>query len=385
MNSTKTIDVRTGVSLAEFTTLNIGGPARFFVRAENESQVSEAVAFASAKELDLFVLGGGSNILVSDAGFSGLVLQIALKGVISEPAAGGARLPSEPPVSIDVRHQPSASADGSDRDNISLSVQAGEEWDEFVAYCVDHDLAGIECLSGIPGLIGGTPVQNVGAYGQEVSETIVSVRCLDRITGDLAELTNSDCGFGYRTSIFNSTMRERYIVLSVTYRLQLGGEPKIVYKDVREYLENVSAGAGSVVTLRQTRDAVLQIRRAKSMVIHRNDPNSRSAGSFFKNPIVNKEKVADISLKMNTATVPHFIVDENLVKIPAAWLMESSGYKKGYTTGNVGLSTNHTLAIINRGNASALELVGFMTEIQSKVETDFGIDLKPEPVFVGFD
>jgi UDP-N-acetylmuramate dehydrogenase len=232
-------------------------------------------------------------------------------------------------------------------------------------------------LSGIPGSVGGTPVQNVGAYGQEVSESIVSVRCFDRPSGEIVELSNEACGFTYRTSIFNSIERDRYVVLAVTYRLAANGEPKIAYKDVKDFL------AGRQPTLRETREAILQIRRAKSMVIDEGDPNSLSAGSFFKNPIVPNEKYEEIAAVFDAA-VPKFEVDATSVKIPAAWLIEHSGFQKGYRLGNSGISTRHTLAIINCGGASASEIVTLKETIQVGVERNFGIVLQPEPVFVGF-
>lgn len=329
--------------LAPLTTLKIGGEARFFVRAETEDEVVAAVDHASLKGLDLFVLGGGSNVLVSDDGFDGLVLQVALKGI---------------------------NADGP-----SLTAAAGEGWDGFVAHCVESDLAGVECLSGIPGFVGGTPVQNVGAYGQEVSETIVAVRCLDRSGGAIATLTNADCGFTYRTSILNSTHRDRYIVLSVIFALRPGSEPKIVYKDL------VGHFGDRQPTLKQTREAVLDIRRAKSMVIDNGDPNSRSAGSFFKNPVVEKDQFEQIRAQFES--VPSFDF-EGKVKIPAAWLIENAGFQKGYSLGRVGLSSNHVLAIINRGGGTAREVVELKTMIESQVMEKFGILLYPEPQFIGF-
>lgn len=324
--------------------MKVGGAARFFVRAETEDEVVEAVEYARSRGLDLFVLGGGSNVLVADNGFDGLVLQIAI--------AGSER-----------------------RDGARIVAAAGEEWDAFVARCVEGGLAGLECMSGIPGSVGGTPVQNVGAYGQEVSETIVSVRCLDRTSGEIVELQNADCGFTYRTSIFNTTHRERYIVLSVTFSLTEGGPPKIVYKDLVEHF------AGREPTLAETRAAVLAIRRSKSMVIDESDPNSRSAGSFFKNPVVERSKLDEIA--QYDASVPSFKFGEK-VKIPAAWLIEQAGFAKGTALGNAGISTKHTLALINRGGATAGELIDLKNEIQRAVAERFGITLQPEPVFVGF-
>jgi UDP-N-acetylmuramate dehydrogenase len=364
LTSHSKIQILENIPLAPFTTLKIGGPARFFVQAGTEEQVVEAFEHAAAKSLDLFVLGGGSNILVSDSGFYGLVLQVALKGVAVEEQPPRPRNAATPPLK--------------ERELIKITAQAGEDWDNFVEFCVSNDLVGVECLSGIPGFIGGTPVQNVGAYGQEVSETIVSVRCFDRQSKTIVDLANSDCGFSYRKSIFNSTHRESYIVLAVTYELKKGGEPKIAYKDIREYF------AGRTPTLRETRDAVVQIRRAKSMVIDEHDPNSRSAGSFFKNPIVPFEKLGEISTNQDIEKVPHFPVGDSSVKIPAAWLIERSGFQKGFRLGNAAISTNHSLALVNLGSASAAEIIALKDMIQSAVEEKFGISLQPEPIFVGF-
>ena len=358
------------VLLAPYTTLKIGGNARYFVRAETEDAVSQALVFAENRGLPIFVLGGGTNVLIADAGFDGLVLQIALKGmVLSEQgaAATGLNVAFKNPV---------ATAPGSDTSTlIFITAKAGEDWDDFVAYCVENNLAGVECLSGIPGFVGGTPVQNVGAYGQEVSETIVSVRCFDRTQKKIVTLTNAECGFTYRTSIFSSNMRDRYIVLSVTFALKKGWQPKIVYKDLIERFD------GRQPSLTEVRSAVLQIRRSKSMVIDADDPNSQSAGSFFKNPIVSKEKLAE--LRIGYEDIPSFNFGVS-VKIPAAWLIENAGFGKGFTLGHAGISTNHTLAIINRGDASAAEILSLKDAIQQAVEINFGILLQPEPVFVGF-
>jgi len=357
VTSPDSIEIRENVPLAPLTTLNVGGPARFFVRAESETQVVDALKHAQEKGRDVFVLGGGSNILVSDQGFDGLVVQIALTGIrMSEPraVAGGSEV-------------------------VHITAQAGEDWDAFVEYCVGRDLAGIECLSGIPGFVGGTPVQNVGAYGQEVSETIVGVRCFDRTTGEIVTLGNAECGFTYRTSIFNSTERDRYVVLSVEYRLIAGGKPKIVYRDLQEYFE------GRTPTLPETRDAVLKIRRGKSMVIDAGDPNSKSAGSFFKNPIVDVARLEKIHVNESGESVTHFPAGDGKVKIPAAWLIERSGFYKGFHLGNAGISTKHSLAIVNRGNATAADIIALKEKIQADVERKFDILLQPEPVFVGFD
>ena len=344
------LKLQENVSLAPYTTLRIGGEARYFVRATSEDAVLEALVFAESNDLPVFILGGGSNVLISDAGFDGVVLQIVLEGIFSEPPAveGGLTL---------------------------ITAQAGEDWDAFVEHCIQVDLAGLECMSGIPGFVGGTPVQNVGAYGQEVAETIVFVRCYDRMERAFVVLSNLECGFTYRSSIFNSTKRDRYVVLSVTYALRKGGVPKVVYRDLIEHF------AERQPSLTEVRDAVLAIRRAKSMVIDPSDPNSRSAGSFFKNPIVERPKLEEIQRSFER--VPYFESGEK-AKIPAAWLIEQAGFHKGFVVGRAGISSNHTLAIINRGNASAADILKLMDEIQRAVESKFGIRLQPEPVFVGF-
>ncbi len=358
------------VSLAPFTTLQIGGPARYFLKAETEQHVLEGFEFAEKNDLAVFVLGGGSNVLISDSGFEGLVLQTALRGISPE------------------RRLPACNASEGREDSslsVQITVQAGENWDPFVEYCINQNFAGVECLSGIPGFIGGTPVQNVGAYGQEVSETIVNVRVYDRKMNEIRDLANAECGFTYRTSIFNTVERDRYVVLAVTYELRPNGKPKLVYKDLKDYF--AERRAGSEITLKQTRDAVLEIRRSKSMVIDEGDPNSRSAGSFFKNPIVSRERfaeIAGIAAELELGDVPKFTVDEASVKIPAAWLIERSAFYKGYRLGNAGISTKHSLAIVNLGGATAAEIIALKEEIQLKVGRKFGMDLVPEPVFIGF-
>lgn len=338
------MEIRENVLLAPFTTLQIGGRARFFARIEYEAELCEAIEFARTHSLAVFVLGGGSNILVSDAGFAGLVIQIAFAGI-----------------DID--------ADG------SAAAGAGEDWDGFVEHAVRSGFAGVECLSGIPGFVGGTPVQNVGAYGQEVSSTIRNVRCFDRLSNAIIDLSSAHCGFSYRRSIFNSTERDRYIVLSVNFELVPGGKPLLVYKDLVDHFQ------GREATLGEVRDAVLTIRRSKSMVIDPADPNSRSAGSFFKNPIVERGVFESIASEFDG--VPHFDSGRN-VKIPAAWLIEKAGFEKGFKLGNAGISQNHTLALINRGGATASEIVALKSLIQDRVSERFPIALEPEPIMVGF-
>ena len=346
------VNIRKGVPLAPFTTLGVGGPAKFFVEAGSSEDVVEALQWAESNGLDVFILGGGSNILVADAGFDGLVIRIAMEGVRAVGSETG--------------------------DDVTIEAQAGHDWDGLVRYGVENDLAGVECLSGIPGSVGGTPVQNVGAYGQEVSSTIVSVECFDRLTQSLVVLSNADCGFTYRRSIFNSTELGRYVVLKVAYKLRRGGQPLLEYKDLREYF----AGR-TEISLSDTREAVLAIRRPKSMVIDPDDPNSRSAGSFFKNPIIPSDHAAAIA-KLAQEDPPSFPADNGQVKVPAAWLIEKAGFVKGYAMGRAGISTNHTLAIVNLGGATADEIVRLKDLIRDVVLAAFGIILEMEPIMVGF-
>jgi UDP-N-acetylmuramate dehydrogenase len=345
------LEIRENVPLAPLTTLKVGGPARFFVEARSDDDVVEAFELAREKGWPVFVLGGGSNILVADRGFDGLVVRIALAGV-------------------------SLADDLGPNNVVTVTAAAGQDWDNFVSYCVENDLAGVECLSGIPGLVGGTPVQNVGAYGQEVSDIISAVRCYDRQTREIIELTNTDCQFAYRSSIFNTTKRGRHVVLAVTFRLARGGAPKIEYKDLKERFGDHRP------SLAETRAAVLTIRRAKSMVIDTSDPNSCSAGSFFKNPVVFTNAFNELEAKLGT--IPHYSAGTDKVKLPAAWLIEKAGFNKGYVLGRAGLSSNHTLAIINRGGASAADIIELKSAVVRAVSDKFGIELQPEPVFVGF-
>ena len=358
------LKIQENVPLAPLTTLKIGGNARYFIRAETDQQVVDGVRFARENDLKLFIFGGGSNVLISDTGFDGVVLQIAIEGIKT----------NESQIS-NFRREIVKDLRSETEDSQLITVGAGEDWDGFVKYCVDHELAGVECLSGIPGFVGGTPVQNVGAYGQEVADTIVEVRCFDRVGRESITVSNAECGFSYRTSIFNSTHRERFIVLGVTFELKKNGAPKFVYKDLAERF------ADRKPSLSEVREAVSEIRRSKSLVIDPDDPNSKSAGSFFKNPIVSKEKLDGI--KVLFAGAPSFEYGD-MFKVPAAWLIENSGFHKGFVLGRAGISANHSLALINRGNATASDIIVLKERIQEAVGRKFGIDLLPEPIFIGF-
>ncbi len=359
MNSAKTLQLRENVSLADFTTLGVGGPARYMADIASEEMLLEALDLAYERDWPVFVLGGGSNVLVSDAGFAGLVLRICLRGI--EP------LDEE---SGDI-----------------MSAAAGEPWDSFVGMCVSKNLAGLECLSGIPGTVGATPIQNVGAYGQEVSEVILSVRVLDRETLAARELSSAECGFAYRSSIFNSSHRGRYVILRVTFSLFPRGRPRLQYPDLQRHFSNRRTSP----PLSEVRDAVLKIRAAKAMVIMPDDPDSRSAGSFFKNPLVDEQtalRVEAAARRMGRLgqeeSIPRFVTTEGGVKLPAAWLIERAGFHKGYARGPAAVSSKHTLALINRGGATAGDILALMREIQEGVRKCFDIVLRPEPEFLGF-
>ena len=341
------------VPLAPLTTLGIGGPARLFVRAETVDEIREAIAWAASQNEPLFVLGGGSNLLIADEGFDGLVLQIDLRGIT---------IRSE---SLEV---------------VMVYVAAGERWDDFVAFAVMRGWAGIECLSGIPGLTGATPIQNVGAYGQDVSETIVRVEAIECDTGRVVTFTNWECGFGYRQSIFKSSAKDRYIVAGVTFRLTPGGAAAIRYPELQTYLDEHEI---DVSDLRGVRSAVIAIRKRKGMVLDATDPDTRSDGSFFMNPIVTQSTLDEIVLRAGTKNVPHFPSGDQ-IKLSAAWLIEHAGFHKGFAHGNVGLSSKHTLAVINRGGGTAREVLELVAMIQGGVREEFGVEIQPEPNFIGF-
>lgn len=342
------------VPLAPLTTLKVGGPARFFVEANMISEVSEAVEFSRSRNLPLFILGGGSNVVISDSGWPGLVLKIAITG-------------------INHRHG---------HDEVVFEAGAGEDWDKFVALVVAHNCAGIECLSGIPGSVGGTPVQNVGAYGQEVSQTIESVLALDLRDGQLHELCKEACGFSYRTSTFNTTERGRYIILQVNYVLHHGGDGYIAYADLKKYF----AGWSVKPTLADVRDAVRKIRNGKGMLLTPGDEDCRSVGSFFKNPILSEDQYQAVKARASAKhlQLPSYPALDAQKKVSAAWLVEHSGFSRGYGYGQVGISRKHALAIVNRGKATASEILALKDDIQQRIEDIWGIALEPEPVFVGF-
>jgi UDP-N-acetylmuramate dehydrogenase len=347
--------IREQVSLAPYTTFGVGGPARFFCELTNESTLSEALGFAQERGVPVFFLGGGSNLIVSDTGFDGLVIRLATRG-IEEDERGG---------------------------KMHFTVAAGEDWDAFVAHTVARDCAGVECMSGIPGTCGAAPIQNIGAYGQEVKNTITAIRCYDRHTGSVVTLSNAECGFSYRTSIFNSnsSARDRYVVLAVTFALTPNGSPSIRYADLQRYFEGKPQPS-----LQEVRAAVRAIRASKGMLLQDGDPDCHSAGSFFKNPIVSVSELATLKPTLDAVGKPYptFPASDGHLKLSAAWLVENAGFPRGYGEGRVGISSKHTLALTNRGAATAAEVVTFARKVQSGVHERFGIELSPEPVMVGF-
>ena len=346
--------IQENIPLAPLTTLQVGGAARYFAAAASEDQVREAVQFARSKQLPLFILGGGSNLVVADSGWPGLVLRVVLDGISSQTANG----------------------------TVLFSVGAGVNWDNFVAYAVAANCAGLECLSGIPGSVGGTPVQNVGAYGQEVSDAIESVRALDLQQDRIVDLPNQACGFLYRASIFNTTDRGRYIILNVSCRLKKNGAPCLKYADLKKHFSSWTTPP----SLSDVRDAVREIRRSKGMLIVPGDDDCRSAGSFFKNPVLSEPQFQDLRRRAESRglEIPSYPALAAQRKISAAWLVEHSGFSKGYTLGRAKISSKHALALVNSGQASAADIVRLKGQIQTKVQECWRIMLDPEPVFLGF-
>jgi len=354
--------IQENVPLAPLTTLQVGGAARYFAELKREDEVREAAQFAKARDLPLFVLGGGSNLVIADSGWPGLVLKVAIGGITS-PRANDAP-----------------------GNAVLFSVGAGVNWDDFVAQAVVQNCAGVECLSGIPGSVGGTPVQNVGAYGQEVADTIESARALDLKQDRVVVLPKPACGFRYRASIFNSAQRGRYIILRVNYRLKRGGAPSLKYADLQRHFAESPAQRTTPPSLAETREAVRAIRRSKGMLIVPGDDDCRSAGSFFKNLVLREGQFQELAGRAASRglEIPSYPALDAQHKISAAWLVEHSGFRKGYAAGAVGISHKHALALINRGDAKASDIVELKDKIQHAVQEAWGIPLEPEPVFVGF-
>jgi len=342
-----TLDVQRDVPLAPLTTLELGGPARYFVRAQSEASLVDALRWAAGEALPVAILGGGSNVIVPDEGYEGLVVHMQMGDLVFH--AGG-----------------------------RVYAGAGVPWDDVVDGAVFRGWAGLECLAGIPGSAGATPIQNVGAYGQEVAEVIRRVRVVRRDTLEPEELDPSDCGFGYRDSSFKREP-DRFVVTGVDFSLRPEGAATIRYP---ELAANVASGAALV----DVRRAVLELRRRKSMVIDPDDPNRRSAGSFFLNPIVPSEQayalveqVVDDGLVSSASDVPRYPAGEGRTKLAAGWLIEHAGIARGTRRGAFGVSTNHALALVHHGGGTTAELLAFAEEIRSRVEDRFGVALEREP------
>jgi UDP-N-acetylmuramate dehydrogenase len=349
----------------------VGGPARYFLEAQSERSVVDALAWARSRGAPVVVLGGGSNLLVADRGLDALVLRVAIRGV-------------------------TCAAPGTSPDDVIVEAGAGESWEALVARAVESGWAGIECLSGIPGDVGAAPIQNIGAYGQEVAETILRVRAVDRQSGEIIELDGASCGFGYRDSIFKREAKDRYAITSVTFKLRQGGAPTVRYAELARKLESASSNPAGAApppspSLAAVRAAVLELRRSKSMLLDPSDENGRSAGSFFMNPTLDAAAFEGVKARVDAAGVvgpgesmPAFPAAGGRVKLSAAWLIERAGLRKGTADGRVGLSTRHTLAIVNRGGATAAEILAFAQRVRATVLDRFGVALVPEPVLLGF-
>ena len=351
--------------LSDHTTLRVGGPARRWVEATSTEEFVRAVADADAAGEPVLVLSGGSNVLVADEGFDGVVVHVATTGVSTD---GGTFCEIDADATGPV-------AGGASCGGILVEVQAGENWDDFVAWTIGRDYVGIEALSGIPGAVGSTPIQNVGAYGQEVAQTIWSVRTWDRRTRQYKTFPNAECQFSYRSSRFKAEPG-RYLVVSVTFQFLQGsmGAP-IRYGELARRLE---VEAGGRAPLRAVRETVLDLRRGKGMVLDATDHDTWSAGSFFTNPVLTEADAAGLP-----ADAPRYPAGEGLVKTSAAWLIEHAGFAKGYGTPPATLSTKHTLALTNRGGATASDILALAREVRDGVRGRFGVVLVPEPVLVG--
>jgi UDP-N-acetylmuramate dehydrogenase len=339
------VDPRANVAMAPLTTLGVGGSAQWYVRATSAEQVVSAHAWAAARGVPIFVLGGGSNVVVADEGVAGVVLHVAIEG---------ARLREH-------------------GDEAIVDTGAGELWDPLVARVVGAGYAGLEALSGIPGYVGGTPIQNVGAYGQEVAATIESVTAFDSRSGELTDIRGRDCAFAYRQSRFKQADAGRFTICSVTFRVRRG-PPTVTYPDVMAWVERSQLRQPTVADVRR---GVIQIRRRKGMVLDAADSDTRSVGSFFMNPVVPAAVHAELGS-------PSFPMHGDLVKVPAAWLIERAGFAKGFAAGPAGISSKHPLAIVNRGGATSRDILTLAVRIKRAVLDRFGIALRPEPVFVGF-
>jgi UDP-N-acetylmuramate dehydrogenase len=352
------VAVREQVALSAHTSFQVGGPARFWLELEDPNAVAGALEWADARRVPLVVLGGGSNVLVADRGLEALVLRLGVRGLL-------------------VR----------ERDGRTLvRAGAGLGWDELVGWSVEHGLGGIECLSGIPGDVGAVPVQNVGAYGQEVASCIESVQVVERATGRRLVLSRAECDFAYRHSTFKAAARDRYVIVAVELGLQRGASPRVPYPELERALERARLDS-SPAAVRRT---VLELRRSKSMLIDPADENHRSAGSFFVNPTLEPAEAELVRDKVRSllgpsATMPEYPAPGGRVKLGAGWLVEHAGVAKGTVLGRAAVSTRHCLALVNRGDASAMDIVELGKLVRARVRERFGVSLTPEPELLGFE
>ncbi len=334
------------MELAQHTTLGLGGEARKFIEASSERTLIETVRDCDARGEPVFILGGGSNVVFADEGFDGTVVRVATRGIVIDDA--------------------------------EAHVAAGEPWDDFVAWMIGRGFSGTECMSGIPGLVGATPMQNVGAYGQEVKETLARVRVWDRQSANVMTLTREACRLTYRNSMLKESA-SRWVVLRVSFSMQRSPESApIRYAELARAL---GVKEGEAAPLARVRETVLALRRGKGMVLDPNDPDTKSAGSFFVNPTMDEAAYAELA-KRAGETVPKF-AEGDRVKVPAAWLIEHAGFSKGTARGPAAISSKHALAITNRGGARTSDVIAFAREIRSAVHSRFGVTLLPEPVLVG--
>lgn len=344
------------ILLSDHTSIALGGPAKYFYRASDLNELSEVLKFTAKDRLTTFILGEGSNVVFPDKGFDGLVIKNQIKGIISESHNGSVR----------------------------YECASGENWDSFVSMTVEKGYAGAECMSGIPGTVGATPVQNVGAYGQEVKDIIEEVKVLDLQNWNTLTISKSDCDFTYRSSRFKSKDKGRYFIQSVTFNLSDSGDPELFYPSLREALQNSSqdySALGRTEKLKLVRNKVVSIRKSKSMLLDTNDPNSRSCGSFFMNPVLSKDKFMNLSNKHKVLLDAPLYPSGDSVKTSAAWLIEKAGFSRGCNYKGAGLSQNHVLAIVNRGGSSA-DVIELSDVIRSAVYLSTEILLQTEPEIV---
>ncbi len=366
------LNFKENINLSDYTTIKLGGKARYFCECIDKEEIIACLNFIRENKLKYQILGGGSNIIFPDEGFDGLILKTAMKN-INLTGKGGS-------------------------DEVEVIAEAGVNWDDFVRFCVAQGFAGIECLSGIPGTVGATPIQNVGAYGQDVSKVIKEVEVIQIDNMNKVKFSNADCRFGYRDSRFKLEDSNKYIITEVKFALKRNGEPLIHYPDLikslndnnyllsndegKNYLKDIT---DSKEKLKIVRDAIIEIRKRKGMVTDENDPDSVSCGSFFTNPILNNDEFKTfkencVKKKINDIEIPQYKTEKG-IKVPAAWLIENAGFKKGYQKNGVGISSKHTLAIINCGGKTK-DVIALANEICEKVFELFGIKLETEPQII---